>query len=161
MRPRALLLTALLFLSAPAWGGECLTPAQVWPKVVRWAGAFGLDPLLLYAVAWKESRFCAGAVGKAGEVGLGQVKPDTARSLGVDPAYLRDPEWNLYASAKYLRLLYERFRDWEKALMAYNGGPTRVAKGSPPEAARRYAQHVLWLYAWLKEKAGGGGRALN
>lgn len=150
-------LLLLLFPLTPAWGGGCLSPEAVWPKVVRWAGAFGLDPYLLYVVVWKESRFCAKAVGRAGEVGLGQVKPDTARFLGVPPAYLHDPDWNLYASAKYLRYLYERFRDWEKALMAYNGGPAKVMAGNPPEAARLYARHVLQLYSLLKRGREEGG----
>lgn len=141
-----------LFLLLGSALGRCLAPAEVWPKAKRWAEAFGLDPLLLYTLVWRESRFCPRAVGKKGEIGLGQVMPSTARSLGVPLPYLYDPDWNLYATAKYLRYLYGVFGSWEKALAAYNGGPGRMAAGKTPPASWRYSAEVLQGYAFLKKE---------
>lgn len=133
---------------------RCLTPAEVWPKAKRWAEAFGLEPLLVYSLVWRESRFCPQAVGKKGEIGLGQIMPDTARFLGIPPSYLYDPDWNLYATAKYLRYLYGLFGSWEKALAAYNGGPGRMTRGTTPQVSWRYSAEVLEAYAFLKKEMG-------
>lgn len=124
------------------------------PKAERWAKGFGLDPKLLYAVVWRESRLCSQVVGSKGEIGLGQIMPSTALALGVHPSYLYDPDWNLYTSAKYLRYLYFRLRDWEKVLMAYNAGIGRVTSGNIPPASVTYARGVLAHYSQLSR----GGR---
>ncbi len=119
-------------------------------RVEYWARAFGLDPLLLGAVVWVESRYCVGAIGQAGEVGLGQVKPTTALGLGVDPRYLSHPDHNLYATARYLRELYLAFGDWTLALAAYNRGPGRVRREGVDAKGRAYAERVLAVYAYWK-----------
>ena len=120
-------------------------------RVEYWARAFGLDPLLLGAVVWVESRYCVGAIGQAGEVGLGQVKPSTALSLGLDPRYLRHPDHNLYATARYLRELYLTFGDWTLALAAYNRGPGRVRREGVDARGRAYVERVLAVYTYWKQ----------
>lgn len=90
-----------------------------------------IPPGLLEAVIHTESRWKVNAVGAAGERGLMQLMPRTARSLGVDPHDVRD---NLRGGAMYLRRHYERTGDWTRALARYNGrGPK----------ARAYAERVL------------------
>ena len=70
--------------------------------------------------------------------------PATARSLGVDP---RDPVANLEGSARFLRSLLDMFDgNVEKALAAYNAGPTRVLKaGGIPDIAetRGYVTAII------------------
>ena len=147
-------LVLALFLLGIAWASCAPTPA-LWAKMVRYASGFGVDPLLLYALVWEESRFCVNARGAKGEVGLGQVRPVAAKQVGVPAAYLSDPDWNLYATAKYLRYLYDRYRDWEKALVAYNGGPSRLDSGNPPASSRQYARRILSTYRLLRQWVGG------
>lgn len=90
------------------------------------AAAAGLDPRLVAAVAWVESGFNAGAVSRAGALGLMQLMPATARGLGVDPL---DPAQNLAGGARYLAAQLERFGGrLELALAAYNAGPAAVAR---------------------------------
>ncbi len=96
----------------------------------RWLGSIraaahrnGIDPELLTAVVWTESSFIPDAVSHAGAIGLTQLMPGTAESLGVDPF---DPTQNLDGGARYLRQMIDRFGRVDLALAAYNAGPTRV-----------------------------------
>lgn len=162
MRPSPALLLALGLFLLPGGAVACGYPDPgIHARVERWARAFGLDPLLLGAVVWVESRYCVNALGKAGEVGLGQVKPRTALGLGVPPEYLSHPDWNLYATARYLRQLYLAFGDWSLALAAYNRGPGRVRREGVDPRGRAYVEKVLRVYAYWKGaiaqgKKGGG-----
>jgi Transglycosylase SLT domain len=80
-----------------------------------------------------ESAFNPEAESHVGAIGLGQLMPDTADALGVDP---HDPEDNLRGSARYLLAQLESFGSAELALAAYNAGPEAVRKydGIPPYA---------------------------
>lgn len=75
-------------------------------------------------------------------VGLMQVRPSTAKWLGIDNP--KDPRQNIEAGTKYIRYLNDRFDgDWDKTSAAYNFGPTNVAKGKayPPET-QKYVQKI-------------------
>ncbi len=61
--------------------------------------AHQLDPALVEAVAWRESRLRHGAVSPAGATGVMQLMPGTARDLGVDA---RDLRQNIHGGAAYL-----------------------------------------------------------
>jgi len=120
-------------------------------KVVGRASANGIDPMLLAAVVWVESRYCPKAIGRAGEIGLGQLKPIVAQEYGVPVSELYNVDVNLGLSARYLRDLYFQFGDWVKALAAYNRGPTRVKKMGIDSKGWQYAYKVLWTYRYWKQ----------
>lgn len=109
-------------------------PVAYAPALLRAAGLAGIGPALLEAVVWQESRWHPGARSPKGAMGLGQLMPDTARRLGVDP---RDPQANLMGTALYLRAQLDRFdNNLELALAAYNAGPGRVERaGAIPDIA--------------------------
>ena len=82
---------------------------------------------LINAVIHAESSFDPDAQSSTGAVGLMQLMPDTAKSLGVDDPL--DPVQNIRAGTKYLSQLIKRFHgDTNMALAAYHEGPTKVAK---------------------------------
>lgn len=90
-----------------------------------------------------ESDYNPHAVSSAGAIGLGQLMPETARSLGVDA---KDWRQNLAGSAQYLAMMLAEFGDVQLALAAYNAGPEAVRKhaGIPPfTETRNHVQRVL------------------
>lgn len=128
-------------------------PQNLWEKTWRYAMGFGVDPYLVAAVVWVESGYCTGAVGKAGELGLGQFMPGTwHRTTGGAPLEWRaHPDWALWATAKHLRELWEATRDWRLALAAYNAGLGAVRAGRVPASTRRYVEKVLSTYwHWVR-----------
>ncbi len=101
-------------------------------RALRQVGLDEDDWLVLFqALVEAESSYNPTAVSPKGAYGLGQLMPDTARALGVDP---RDPSQNLDGAARYLLAQLATFKDINLALAAYNAGPHRVVEysGIPP-----------------------------
>jgi soluble lytic murein transglycosylase-like protein len=98
------------------------------------ADKYGLPRWLVRSVMRAESAFQPQAVSPKGAIGLMQLMPGTAQTLGADP---KDPAQNADAGARYLRDLLQKYDGalWH-ALAAYNAGPGAVAKykGLPPYA---------------------------
>lgn len=93
----------------------------------------GVDPRLLHAVIWQESRYKTEAASHKGAQGLMQLMAPTAKRFGCDDS--SDAESNVEAGTKYLRFLLKRFDgDVVLALAGYNAGEGSVDKyaGVPP-----------------------------
>jgi soluble lytic murein transglycosylase len=93
----------------------------------------GLDPALVAALVCQESTFDPDAVSVAGARGLMQIMPPTGRSLArrfgitYKRQVLHQPETSLDFGTHYLRGLMDRYAGRvERALAAYNAGPSRV-----------------------------------
>lgn len=115
------------------------------------AADYALDPQLIEAVAWRESRFQHHARSSKGALGVMQLMPGTARDLGVDPS---DMVQNVKGGAMYLRQMLNRFGgDVRLALAAYNAGPGAVLKhgGVPP-----YAETQAYVTAILGRMSASG-----
>jgi soluble lytic murein transglycosylase len=92
-----------------------------------------IDYRLVLALIQVESNFDAHAVSEMGARGLLQIKPSLARFLVREldiewkgPHTLHDPKENLRIGIHFLSTLKEQFGNLEKALLAYNVGPTRL-----------------------------------
>lgn len=112
------------------------------------ANKYGVDPKLVTAVARSESGFDPNALSPAGAVGVMQLMPETAESLGVRD--IRNPRENIEGGVKYLKELLTTFNgDVAKAVAAYNAGPQAVIShnGVPPyNETQAYVGKVLQQY---------------
>ncbi len=96
-----------------------------------YAAQYGFDWRLIVAQMYQESRFNPKARSWAGALGLMQVLPKTAKSLGFNE--VKTPKHGVEAGVKYLNWVRERFdpdlpvdvRIWF-ALAGYNAGPGHV-----------------------------------
>ena len=91
----------------------------------------------------QESGWNPTAKSHKGALGLAQLMPATARSLGVDPL---DPKQNLEGGARYLSRQFREFGSWRLALAAYNAGPEAVKKynGVPPYRETKNYVRIIW-----------------
>lgn len=81
---------------------------------------WNVDPTLLKAMATQESQGKTNAVSPKGALGLMQIMPDTAKSLGVtDP---NDPVQSIWGAAKYMSNALDKEGSAEGALLNYHGG---------------------------------------
>jgi len=161
-------LAALLLLAAALGGGFLVLQAvqppwweRLWyplpyAQIVRGhARNYRLDPALLAAVIYAESKFRPDARSSSGAVGLMQLLPDTAKGIAVHTggtqfrvSDLTNPELNVRYGSWYLRHLIEKYGDERTALAAYNAGQQNVddwrAKGEPIQFSetRHYVARV-------------------
>lgn len=145
-----LLLAAAMGIGLLAWRSgdpfytvyEWLSPArfQQYDPLIHAVGtANQLDPKLVKAVVWRESRFDPQKLGGAGERGLMQVSEIAAREWAQENQVenfrmeqLFDPKINLEVGAWYLHraiLHWQKVRDPVPfALAEYNAGPSRAQR---------------------------------
>ena len=116
--------------------------------IARVAKKYSVDPLLVKAVVWRESRFSTTKIGGAGERGLMQVGEAAARDWANAHkievfvfADLFDAKTNLEAGTWYLSRALEHWKDRDDpipfALAEYNAGRSRVEKWAANSANAR------------------------
>ena len=121
--------------------------------VQTFSDKYGIDGDFIKAIIKQESGFNPNATSKKGAMGLMQLMPKTAESLGVLDAY--NPSQNIEGGVKYLKTLLDKYNNnHELALAAYNAGPTAVQKygGIPPyKETRNYVNSIMSTYNKVKE----------
>ncbi len=142
------------------------------PVILAAARHYGIEPALVKAVVWRESWFDPRARGKAGEIGLMQIRELTANDWAKaerrdrpSPAHLADPGTNALVGAWYLSRLVQRYEQTDRplvyALADYNAGRSNVLRwrrgGAETNSdvflghisypgTRRYVESVLGRY---------------
>lgn len=120
----------LWFKKDSATNGWPVSAKEYVPELKPIFSAQKVPPELVW-VAEVESGFDRHALSPAGAAGLFQLMPDTAKRFGLS-LWPRDqryqPEPSATASARYLKYLHDRFKDWRLALASYNAGEGAVQK---------------------------------
>ena len=148
---KSVLLVGLLMLSSPVIAQDCFELA---------GRDYKIDPDLLRAISWKESRYRVNAIGINPVTGYGsglmQVDSQHFNELaryGIKPEHLTtDPCMNIYTGAYYLAIAFKKWGvSWE-AVGAYNAG----FKKSERQHRRRlaYASDVYRIYTGIKSSKG-------
>ena len=167
-------LALYVFHTKPTWYERVRYPLRYSAIVREQAQAKDLDPALVAAVIYQESRFHSDARSKAGAVGLMQLQPDTAQAIALrtggtafQVSDLTNPAINIRYGAWYLKNLFEKYRNERLVLAAYNAGQGNVdrwlANGQSIEFAetRDYVSSVAHLKrvyreAWRDQLYRGG-----
>jgi len=159
---------------------EWVSPArfsQYDPIIISVAAEHRLDPMLVKAVVWRESRFDNRKYGTAGERGLMQVSAKAANEWARENKIenfklddLFDPKTNLEAGSWYLRRAIDHWQNEAEplpfALAEYNAGASRAQRWVGADgittnqfldnidfpATRRYVQSILDRYAFYKRR---------
>lgn len=147
-----------VYETEPRWYERLRYPLRYEQIVVGHAQNYRLEPQLVAAVIYQESKFEADAVSASGAVGLMQLLPETGQGIadrtGGDtwtPDDLRHPELNVRYGSWYLRHLLDKYGDEELALAAYNAGQTNVDRwrktgvGIQFDETRHYVERVQRL----------------
>lgn len=119
--------------SEPGWYLRARYPLRYEQIVRTHARNYELDPALLAAVIYTESKFEANARSDVGAIGLMQLLPETAKGIALRTgggrfvvSDLYDPEINVRYGAWYLEHLLDKYRDEQTALAAYHAGQANV-----------------------------------
>lgn len=130
------------------FSGSSVSKDQIKNLVSNISSKYGVDEKLVNAVIKQESGFNVRAKSHAGAMGLMQLMPATARSLGVKDPY--NPVQNIEGGVKYLSNMLKKYNgNIILALAAYNAGPGAVDKysGVPPyKETQNYVKSILANY---------------
>ncbi len=142
--------------SKPDWYARMRYPLAYEEIIRGHARNYELDPALIAAVIYRESKFEPDARSSSGAVGLMQLLPDTARGIAINTggsqfvvSDLEDPEINVRYGSFYLRRLIRKYGELPLALAAYNAGQTNVdewradGRGIAFPETREYVDAVL------------------
>ena len=117
----------------PPWFERLRYPLHYSEYVRVHAQEHGLDPALVAAVIYQESKFRSDAKSKSGAIGLMQVRPSTAKGIAIRTGGhafvtkdLYNPEINIRYGAWYLDNLFAKYHDERLVLAAYNAGQGNV-----------------------------------
>jgi soluble lytic murein transglycosylase len=167
----AVLAGALLVVNetSPPWYERLRYPLHYAQYVRVHAREHDLDPALMAAVIYQESKFDTSAKSASGAIGLMQLTPATAHGIAVrtgGSAFhtrdLYDADINIRYGAWYLHNLFRKYDSEQLVLAAYNAGQGNVdrwrANGQEiqfPET-RAYVKKVerlkdIYRQAWGKE----------
>jgi len=114
--------------------------------IVKHSIELGIDPALGLSIAKTESKFRHNTRSPYGAVGVFQLLPSTARTMGINPYYLSD---NIRGGLMYYKMMYKMFGSTELALAAYNAGPVAVKRQrAVPGVSKGFVNTIMADYRY-------------
>jgi soluble lytic murein transglycosylase len=155
---------AYVIETSPPWYERLRYPLDYSAIVRERARAEGLDPALLAAVIYQESKFRPSAVSSSGAIGLMQLTPSTAEGIALRTggtsfhvSDLTDPAINIRYGTWYLHDLFTKYGSLPLVLAAYNAGQGNVdrwrkaGEGIQFPETRAYVSRVEQLEAVYRD----------
>jgi soluble lytic murein transglycosylase len=126
----ALILFVLFYKPLLFWLEKQIYPLKYKDYIIETSREFKINPYLIAAIIYEESRFRPKAKSSAGALGLMQIMPGTAKRIALKMRLkefknedLLNPELNIKMGVWYFRLLIDKYKgDEVLALAAYNAG---------------------------------------
>jgi soluble lytic murein transglycosylase len=120
-------LTLVTYFFFPKIWGDVVYPIKYEDLIVKYSKHYDVDPTLIAAIIYCESRFNPNATSHAGARGLMQVMPATGRAIasriGESFGDLYDPDTSIRYGTYYIKAQLDKYGgDVDAALAAYNGG---------------------------------------
>jgi soluble lytic murein transglycosylase len=138
---------AYVYETSPAWYERIRYPLRYSEYVRVHAREHGLDPALMAAVIYQESKFRPDAQSSSGAIGLMQLTPSTAHGIAirtggdaVRTSDLYNPEINIRYGAWYLHNLFAKYHSERLVLAAYNAGQGNVDRWLAHDEPIQYAE---------------------
>lgn len=119
--------------------------------VKKYSSKYGVDPDLVRAIIYAESKGDPFVISRSGAQGLMQIMPVTADFMGLSNPF--DPEENIKAGVKYIAWLVRNseINDEAYLLWAWNAGPSMISKNIIPGETKEFIIKVLSVKTFLKE----------
>ena len=135
----------LIFAGMPVFSAST---ESVKKAIVTKCNELGVEPEIMLSIAKTESGFRQEARGASGSIGVFQLMPGPAKTLGVNPYDLND---NIKGGILYYRSMYNILGSREQAVAAYNLGlrPVKNCK-CVPSAARPFVNRIMKDYQYYK-----------
>ncbi len=119
---------------------------------VALAAEEGVDPNWVLSIMRAENAaFDPGLISPAGAIGLMQVMPEIGEAFGADD--LTDPEQNIRAGTRFLRVLIDKYRNPVLVASAYNAGEPRVDVHQSVPLIRETADYVTRVVGYYSGAA--------
>ncbi len=127
----ALVLGLGIYFLLPRFLADEIYPLKYQDWIVKYSKQYNVDPALVAAVIFQESRFNPSAVSPVGAQGLMQFMPGTAstmaKEVGMKNYNIFDAETSIIFGAAHLRDLLNKYNgDIDQALASYNAGTGTV-----------------------------------
>ena len=135
-----------IFVSLSSFGA---TSDEIKQNIITQAKSMGVDPAIVLSIAKTESGFNQNIKSASGHVGVFQLSPATAKTMGLNAYELND---NIKGGITYYKNMYDRFGSMELAVAAYNSGPEAIKRhnNTVPRHSKHFVTRIMNDYKYYK-----------
>ena len=135
-----------IFVSLSSFGA---TSDEIKQNIITQAKSMGVDPAIVLSIAKTESGFNQNIKSASGHVGVFQLSPATAKTMGLNAYDLND---NIKGGITYYKNMYNKFGSMELAVAAYQAGPLNISRNGNkvPGYSRSFVSRIMADYKVYK-----------